>query len=383
MTPSDLKNRPYSFYFLFGAISAILGVLLWILSFNGTNLWENPIEMHKIMMFGLFMYSFISGFIFTALPSFTGGPKLSFYLLILNIIIKFSELSFFLFDSLKILILFLILDFLMMIGFIFVHFVKKKSNAPKSFWFVSLGPIYGLLYFFPLLFDFDTTTYNHQIFLEYGFILNIILGVGLKVLPVLMGQNQNAFSFSIEKKKKDLLSKIKDYSTEFYFFFLNLFVIIASFLNESLGLMGVAITLCIIFYNRFNFTKYPKSKSYVARGIWFALWFVVFGTILGAVPMLGIFGRHFYFIAGLGLLTIMVGTRVSIAHGGHSITLESTLQGINLIILLCIVSAIFRFMPSVFEIFNYEIMIQVAALIWILFISTWFFMFVKKIYQPN
>lgn len=380
ITKTDILERPYTILFLFGLLTSVLGVSVWAFVFSGINYWEDPLSLHKTTMYGLFMFSFIEGFIFTALPNFTKGPKLSgrFYLLVL--FFKSMQLSGFLMDSHRTMLVFLIPDILMLMSFTLSQYRVKKSNPPPSFVFVFIGTGYGLVYF---LLELFAPAHNQTVLLEYGFILNIILGVGLKILPVLLGRIESGPMFVFEKKKETLLEKIVKREHHYFLLAVNVSLALMIFVHFATGSFLLSATLFWLFHRKLKIFQRPKNRTLVTFGIWISLWSIVAGTLLSGFEMFSIFGRHIFFISGIALLTIMIASRVTLSHGGHALHFESTSKSLAAVVGLAVLSALLRFAPSVMDFLTYDHALLCAALLWVLSNIIWFMTFGKKIYQPG
>jgi uncharacterized protein involved in response to NO len=373
-------ERPYSLLFLFGLLSSVLGVSIWGMVFSGIHYWEDPLTIHKTMMFGLFMFSFIEGFLFTALPNFTKGqrPSAKFYHLIL--FFKFAQLIGFFIDSYNVMLVFLISDLLALIVFIFIQYQKKKSNPPPSFIFVVLGISYGLLYF---TLEWIAPVHNQALLLEYGFILNIILGVGLKIIPVLLGRVESSPAFVLEKKRKSFFDLIKKHEHFLFLGLINLALVIQLLGQFFAGSLLMTAALLGLFHRKLQVFKLPKNRTLVTYGIWIALWSIITGTLLSGMESFTIFGRHIFFISGIALLTIMIASRVTLSHGGHGLQLESSSKSLGAVVALAVLSAMLRFLPAVLDFLTYEHALFCAAILWVLSNIIWVITFGKKIYQPG
>ncbi len=377
-------DRPYSVLFLFGILSSLLGVSIWVLNFAGVQYWEDPLSIHKITMFGMFMFSFVEGFILTALPNFTGSRKLNQIHYRILLTLKAMQLSAFIMDNYKLMLVFLILDFAGLLSFLFLQFKQKKSNPPPSFIFIPIGILYGFSYLLLELFFGNTFSFNSALLLEFGFILNVVLGVGAKILPVILGRLPPVEKgFRIEKKKSGLSDHLKKHAHYYFMGLLNLSLIIQVFGHYLIGSLAVSILLFISFHSKLKIFERPKNRTLLTLGIWISLWSIFLGTFLSSFEMFLVFGRHIYFISGIALLTVMIASRVSLSHGGYSLHFESTSKGLIFVIILGVASASLRFIPSIQSFISYEHALLCAGLLWMSSNFLWLFMFGKKIYQPG
>jgi len=380
---AKIIDRPYSVLFLFGILSSILGVSIWVLGLAGFQYWADPLSIHKTAMFGMFMFSFVEGFILTALPNFTGGRKINQFEYRMLLTLKGLQLSAFVLDNYKLMLIFLILDFAGLLSFLFIQYRQKKSNPPQSFIFVPIGLLYGFSYLILELFYGNTLPMNTALLLEFGFILNIVLGVGAKILPVILGRlPAMERSFQIEKKKPGVTEHLKKNMHYYFMALLNIAFMIQIFGSYFLGSLAVSILLFVSFYHKLKIFERPKNRTLLTLGIWIALWAIFLGTFLSSFEMFFVFGRHIYFIAGISLLTVMIASRVSLSHGGYSLHFESTSKGLVFVIGLGVASASLRFIPSVQSYISYEHALICAGVLWMSSNLLWLFMFGKKIYQP-
>ena len=70
------RSEPYKGLFILGALCSIVGVGQWILFYLGV-IAEYPIKAHSQIMILGFVFSYVSGFLMTAVPRMTGTQSAS------------------------------------------------------------------------------------------------------------------------------------------------------------------------------------------------------------------------------------------------------------------------------------------------------------------
>jgi len=79
----------------------------------------------------------------------------------------------------------------------------------------------------------------------------------------------------------------------------------------------------------------PGRRELPAWGVWVSGWLILIGLWVAALlPSRAMAGLHLVFIGGFGLLTIGVGTRVVVMHGGHPPAAERLVLGAGVAVAL-------------------------------------------------
>lgn len=377
---------PYSPLFLIGLICAVFGTLVWPLVFYTNVSISEPLLMHKLVLFGGFLLSFAYGFIITAFPNFTGTALVRIGELIPVVCGQIMILTGLFLDNPTVSFVGLFLAAAATFNFVKSRLRYSRFVLPPSAIYVAVGFFMALIGF-----SLEASVYYlgtdvpkaiRDSLIQYGLVLNLVLGVGLKILPVFLGV-QKTKKFSIEETVQ---SKIAEFMSKnkltLQLIALNLLLLLDIFDYAAFANLGRALIVGWIFVEQIKITKTPEVKSFLTYGVWVSLWSMVVGLFLRSIPLFDIFGVHVYFISGFALLTLMIAGRVTLSHGGFSLDFERRSRTIYYVIVFSILSGLLRFLPSMSNHLGFEVYIALSWLAWFTFILIWFVTYGAKLIAP-
>lgn len=361
----DDRLEPYVLLFSTGCLAGVIGLVFWIF-FQFGFIQFYPRALHGNLMFFGFLWSFVAGFLMTAIPKMTStlpaqvseisiGVGLVFFQVVLNVRnLTDAPVAIFLMQNVF-LLFFILRRFLVnrkvpFFGFVFI---------PMAFAQSILGV--ALFYFYN----------DRNLFLQFAgeaFILNLILGLGSRLIPVIsrlpnaLLPNERSNSDSLLRPVITLLFINIGYWCDIFDF---------KTVGAALRILG---TLFAAIYLLKLFVK-PVTWSFVGIGLKIAVVLLTLGQIL-SFPLLNniLAGQHFIYIGGFSMITLLVATRVMLAHGGQSLNYEITSKRLILVILLFFLSALMRFSIGN-DISNY--IVSGSALLFVIALGIWFLQFFK------
>ena len=362
----------YRYFFPAGWLLGLWGVSLWLLF--PLNLISYPGPLHPQIMMGGFCLCFVCGFLMTAAPRFTASfPPTTTDILIsagllagLFLAAFSGQILFFHLASLA-LLLFLLFFFLR-------RFFKRTQSPPDAFVFVGVGmfcAIFGAgLMILADLGDIQSSWLNlgRLLYLQ-AYILALVLGIGSRLIPALLGRGP-------------LPTEIKNASSLGVFSTLGVLFLASYFLEAFFSVMaGALLRSFLMTFIIFRFWKIhllPARKGNQPFWLWISAWSMLIGqwgeTLL---PSYRLHFLHLVFISGLGLMTLMIATRVALSHGGHGTELEKNSKTIAIGAVLLVLAALTRvaagFSPAV-----YQSHLTYAACIWILGLLVWGWVYLPK-----
>lgn len=366
----------YRYFFPAGWVFGIWGVILWILF--PWNLVSYPGIVHPEIMVGGFFLCFVCGFLMTAAPKFTssfGPTKADQNISFLLIALLFLSLSF----SAKIYFYAVVcLVFLYLIYFLATRFLQRRSDPPDSFLFVAFGLISGLtgssLLFLDQLLEVSpfVRTLGRLLFLQ-AYILCLVLGVGSRLIPALLGWGPLPTEVTMRKPQIILFG-----SAAILFLF--------SFFLEASGqglssqvLRSVVVTFIAIRFWKIH--KLPVRRAYQSWWIWISAYFVVLGH-WGVVFFLPyrIHFIHLILVSGLALMTLMIASRVTLSHGKHNMKIEKDSKALFVgALLLCGAGATRASAGIAAHI--YQSHLNYASYLWVMGLIIWGWQFLPKIFK--
>lgn len=330
---SKIQNycqNPYQLFFPFAILCFLYGCLLWI-AHGLFEFGEFPLHEHANIFLGGFLSFSIIGFLLTAIPRFTGSEFLSKVELIFAALIIIFVLMFYFLDSNAQFWLTLFLSWIFVLIFALKRFLKRVQNPPATFLFVGIGVLFGV---FGCLFQFlSSTNFFHNDFFNFeswgeilfydSMVTSFILGVGSRLIPGILGFED------IVKKQRELYEKplpfLSVISKDIY---ICATVYVSAIVLEMLGLetfglilKATVITYFTLFYWRLQEkvkTGKWHGKMLKASGLFMLVpcWLIIF------FPENAIHLKHLIYIGSYCLMTLLVASRVVVAHSGESLDIE-------------------------------------------------------------
>jgi uncharacterized protein involved in response to NO len=178
---SEISN-PYKPLFTLGALSGILGVSIWW--FFKTNLISfYPRQAHIQIMIFSFLWSFVAGFLMTAIPRMTSSQLAKNYEVILAVVLVIVQLGLNSFNLTTLAVYVYLSQILLILIFIVNRFAQKKKIPFDGFFFMPTAFIMCLIGI--ILFIIYKEEMYIRLFCGEAFIMNLILGLGSRLIPAL------------------------------------------------------------------------------------------------------------------------------------------------------------------------------------------------------
>ncbi|HMV45946.1 MAG TPA: NnrS family protein [Leptospiraceae bacterium] len=333
---SLFKNKqldPYRFFFPISILGGITGVSLWLLFWvaqtNTISSFKNiyPLKLHITIMTVFFLLPVIKGFVFTAIPRFTGTSLLnqselliltSIQLILITILLFYNDsLIFYTFQS---------IDFGFLFLFILHRFKISKLKLSSYLYFLTGGFFLGIIGSIAQL----TSVYLNQYylfligkdFIFYGMVPCIIFGTGTRIIPMIVNSENPS-------KRMEWMARAEGQKWNH----LVLVIFILSYLIEfiavfylDLGILfkGLRFLICVYWIvTFFHILEIKSFQTKLPRLILVACYLFIIG-LAGHT-----FGfkysahlAHFYLAGGLTLLILGIMTRVTLSHGGADMRIE-------------------------------------------------------------
>lgn len=361
------RAEPYKIFFIIGGLCSILGVGQWISFYFGFSS-EYPIKAHSMLMILGFLFSFVTGFLMTAVPRMTGTAlafmsEKVFASSLLFIFMSMNFFGFFEFAHLISTVLFI---------FLIVYFSKRKMQMrgrelPTGFIFIPFGLACGLFGSAFLYFESRGITSLSgvgRLLLYEGFVLNLIIGLGSRLIPMLT-------------RKTNALSPAEQNHLSHRIYFMQAFLIngsffIEEFLSKEFGIFIRCLVMFYILWKNFHFFKPMNEFTKLGFGIMLAsVSFPLSYMFTLLFPENRIHIIHILYIMGFATLTFLVSIRVSLAHGGASLDLERTSNSILLIVATFFLATVARVLGAVFGGNNIIGWYAIAGIIFLLGLLLW------------
>ncbi len=372
------QKDPYKLHFPIGLLAATVAALIW---FFHQQQWIvfYPRNAHANLMFFGFLWSFICGFLMTAIPRMTKTDTANKIEIILSGLFVPAQLLLNLNNMIYQSANLFLAQVLFLIVFIVSRFVVRKQIPFEGFIFLPFALLSSIIAPIIHLLNIPISFSNIYLLSGQAFTLNLILGLGSRLVPMLT-RVPSAISPETagnNKKRLEFLALAITLNLSFVGEFLN--VIQPSYQLRAFVCLFIAI-------KHFKILQKPMTRSYVGIGLRSAVWMLILGyTLLSFVSVenqakwLGL--QHLVFIAGFSLLTLMVATRVTLAHAGHSLDHEKSAKLLLPTIILFLTASILRLVLTL-SIFpeNYELQLLTAMVGFIAAIALWLWQLRKALF---
>jgi uncharacterized protein involved in response to NO len=374
----ELQNEPYRLFFPIGWLFGLWGAVLWPAFVMGlTSTYPGPL--HAQVMVGGFLSAFAFGFLMTAVPRFTRSlparvSELAWIALPL-VALPLVGLS----GSSMAISLTLLLSFTGAVKFLVKRFRQRNSEPPQPFMFIGIGICSGLLGLVLQLFGEQSAfafNLGRLLFLQ-AFMLALVVGVGSRLIPMFMGFGPPPSPEAIADDKP------RSFHNPFIWMgivFLLSYVIEAAD-GLSTGRLARALLVTGVMVNYWFIWKLPPMRTKLTWGLWLSAWMTLAGLWgVALFPSYNIHFLHLVYAGGLGLMTLMIATRVVLAHGGFSLQLEGQLKSLFVVIGFVLFAAVTRlsagFIPK-----SYLPHLAYAAWLWIGGLLIWGAVIGRRIFQ--
>lgn len=373
----NLTENPYRLFFPMGWLMGFIGGVVWVLYYF--NLGPYPGLLHAQWMMGLFLGSFVIGFLMTAGPKFTSSfPANLVEIVILSLSILAGGVASFL-GHLQCFHFLQFCSYCFLILFLFRRFLKRRNNPPAPFILVLMGLVLSVFSHFYLSMSYLKVVENEglrsfaELFYKQGMILFLIMGIGSRLVPALLGWMPSPLEGGVLFKKTP--------------FVLLAGAVLATYIFESWGFYQVAVAFRFILFlwlviSQWKIYQRPLKRTLQAWMLWSSAWLLLIGIFLQLFDGLRIHALHFMYIGGFGLMTFMVAVRVVLSHGSHDMSLESTLKPIALVGGVLGITALVRFLAAFFPKY-YFLVLAIAGGFWCLGLLVWGFVFIPKIFKEG
>ena len=378
---------PYRILFPLGILMGIVGVSIWPLYYWGIASGYNG-RSHAFVQTDCFMYAFIAGFLWTAIPRFTGTstPARGVQFAVAGML-AFAAVSFEL-QYFRAGHLIFLAAHVAVISVAVKRFRQRQHPPPETFVLVGIAMLSGLIGAVinaGIVWELVPTAWDlmGKRLLSEGMILLLVLGVGGVLGPRLLGFAQLPNFQNLEKisgsTKTPAVVRHRQSIYAIAGFALLLTVIAEYGWNvPALAWLRAWIASALVLVNIRPWLA-PIVRTTLAWCVWTAHWLLIIALWLAAVlPKYRIDVLHVLFIGAFTLLILAVATRVVLSHGGHALAEEKKSWPLRIGLITGLIAMLARvaapFAPAVY--FSH---LAWAAVLWIGGISFWGIYLLRRI----
>jgi uncharacterized protein involved in response to NO len=364
------KLAPYQIFFPFGIFNAILAVGVWFVFNLG---WFNTpaIFIHSRLIVGGFLWSFITGFLMTAIPRMTGtaGANKWEYLAASLLLVAQIPFSFLLGAA------YFYENQMALIAFLILYGGRRilKSTKPVPVFFSHVG-VALVLALSGAKFHLDGNAFMGIHLYHLGAILLLILGIGTRFFSFLSGLPSEFEGFTSKGLRLSFhLSGVC--------MGVLLFAAGKGFPLAYLGLAALSLNYLFMFWRVQRPSNRPSALKY---GVRLSAAMIPTAFFLSWLwPLTYVTWFHLIFIGCFGLMTFAVATRVTLAHGSYSTDLEMKSTALWWLISFLALGIISRVAYGFSESHLKIGFLHLAATFWVLAVLSWCRAFLPKIFKAG
>jgi uncharacterized protein involved in response to NO len=333
--PAPAAIEPYRLLFPMGLAFALMGGAVWPLHALGLIPFPGPL--HAALMIQGFEQCFVLGFLLTAMPAFTHGPRCH------PLELAVAALAMAAFGALALggLPAAAQAAFLVTLALVWVAGVRRVAGSeqrpPEEFLFVAFGLALGVTGGALLLATAAGASLAlpprfPERLLSLGMVLSLVVGVGSLLVPTFAGMRDPLVIPGIAAPHARRGRRIL-YSAVILALVLAVAADFAGRPRIGMAVRAAAVTTMGLWV--WKLTRLPRRDA-PGWALWGAGWMVMAG-VWAAVLFPGhvTAALHVVFLGGFALLTMGIGTRVLVSHGRHPLETERRALGPWVLVLLC------------------------------------------------
>lgn len=345
---------PYRVLFPIGIAAALAGLLPWVLFAASQAPWWPaavlpwwPGAEHAALMVQGFELSFIAGFLLTAMPAFTHGARCTrAELLVISALVAA-------FVVLRTLALpaapFAYLAALVALAFTVARRVRPGAAAPpEEFLLVGTGMALGLAgAVVQVLVGLSVLPLSAERAglrcVSLGMLPALVLGLGGLLVPTFAMMKSPLEIFGVARAGDRPRRRA---------FVLSIAALLVIAVNLEFAGFGTpaswarALAALASTMLAWKVWRLPGRRDRLSWALWTAGWCVALGFTAAALfPVFRVEAWHVAFVGGYTLLTLGIGTRVVVSHGGHAMSEERLLLSATALVALALAAVVRVFGP--------------------------------------
>ena len=360
-----ILSKGYRPFFLLAPIWAMLSLFLWVLLFAGiitlpTDFISSDWHIHE-MLFG-YTSAVIAGFLLTAVPNWTGRfPISGWRLLILTLLWVAGRIVIFFSSNIDPIIVLLVdISFLLALSLVIAREIIAGKNW-RNLRVLALLAILTLSNFYFHLEVMINGYADYSIRLGLSIILLIIMLIGGRIIPSFTRNwlvRFNQYDLPAPFSRFDVFSMIISIIALFAWVFLSQTILVGILFLFA----GVINLIRLIRWAGVNTIKEPMifilhiGFLFIPLGFFSMSFAAIFPNILSEIAAV-----HLWTAGAIGMMTMAMMSRVSLAHGGQRPEAD---RFINIIYIALFLSVILRFAVDIAP--DYSLLINISGFLWIL-----------------
>ena len=328
--------EPYRVLFPIGIAFALIGAGVWPVTALG---WlPYPGALHRLLMMQGFEHAFVMGFLLTAMPAFTHGPRCHPLELAVGAILALGFGVAALLGARGIAEACFLAAIVLLLSAGLRRILGQSRRPPEEFAFVGFGLVLGgaggaLLMAEALGAHAVWPPRFAERLVSLGMVLSLVIGVGSLLVPTFAGLDRPleipGLAAAHERRGRRALYAIVMAS------FLAAFALdAAGRATTGMAVRALAATVMVLWVWKLY---RPPRRDVPGFVLWGSGWMTLLGLWLAAAfPEHSIAALHVTFIGGFALLTLGIATRVVVAHGKHPLETERRVLNALVVVLVAL-----------------------------------------------
>jgi uncharacterized protein involved in response to NO len=364
------RLAPYQVFFPLGLLNAILAVGVWF--FQNMGWFESPaILIHSKLIAGGFLWSFIVGFLMTAVPRMTGTASANKMEYAIASMLMLGQTLF----AWEVDGRFFYSNQIMLILFLLIYGgrrVLKMTKSPPIFFshvaFAMLMALAGSYFHFA-----GNSTMGIHLY-HVGTTLLLVLGIGTRFFSFLSGL-------------QPALENVNEKWVRFLFHGSGALIAVLLFCagqgvkHAYLGLAFISLVYLFKFWKIQRRSGRASALKIAVRIVAATIPLSFFLSWLQ--PELLIAWLHILFIGCFALITFAVATRVTLAHGAYSTELETMSPALWYLVGFLVLGIVSRVFYGYSGGLWRTSWLHLAGTFWLLAVACWCWSFLPKIFKPG
>jgi uncharacterized protein involved in response to NO len=364
------RLAPYQLFFPLGILNALLAVGVWFVQNLGW--FESPaILIHSKLIAGGFLWSFIVGFLMTAVPRMTGGAgaagfeyALAAALLTGQTVFAWNIDARFFYANQGLLVLFLMF-------YAGRRILKSSKPVPVFFSHVGIAMILALL---GCYYHFTGDSFMGIHLYHVGTTLLLILGIGTRFFSFLSGL-------------PSVFENAGSVRARFLFHGAGLGMALLLFCaghGEKKAYLGLFLLSLVYLFAIWRIQRPSARPSPLKYGVRIVAAMIPLSFfMIWLRPAMYITWLHLLFIGCFGMITFAVATRVTLAHGSYSTDLEMKSPALWCLVVFLVLGILSRILYGFSGGLWRTSYLHTAATFWIFAVGSWCWAFLPRIFKPG
>jgi uncharacterized protein involved in response to NO len=357
---------PYQIFFPLGVLNALLAVGVWFV--QNLNWFESPVILiHSKLIVGGFIWSFIVGFLMTAVPRMTGSAVANAFEYTLAGILMAGQTVFAWNPDPR----FFYANQMLLVSFLLFYggrrILRMTKSPPVFFSHIMMAMVMALVGSY---YHFSGNPFMGIYLYHVGTTLLLVLGIGTRFFSFLTGL---ASAFENTSQQSNFL-----YHASGAAVCVLLFLGGQGIVQANLGVAGLMLVYLFKFWKIQRFSDRFSALKIGVRVVAFMIPLSFFMVWLQ--PAFYVTWLHLLFIGSFAMITFSVATRVVLAHGSYSTDLEMTSPALWYMVGFLMLGIVSRVMYGFSAGLWRVSFLHLAATFWVLAVGSWCFAFVPKIF---